>query len=205
MDNQQRRLQQIINLDGIDIDAIQLSNKFLHSTPIKYDFISDLHIIPREHMVIKYNLPNIGVYNNIVLKYYKYISTLSLPKEFCIATLYENKDYAINSDGYLFTIKTRKLVTPYLDEFGYLRVNVRHIKPHTSKRAIYERLHRLICMTFKPITNPSELEVNHIDGNKLNNSLENLEWVTKQENLSHAWDNNLRLLPSEYRKRTLSK
>jgi hypothetical protein len=60
-------------------------------------------------------------------------------------------------------------------------------------------------MTFKPITNPSELEVNHIDGNKLNNSLENLEWVTKQENLSHAWDNNLRLLPSEYRKRTLLK
>lgn len=46
-------------------------------------------------------------------------------------------------------------------------------------------LHRLIAMTFIP--NPLNLpEVNHIDGNKINNSVDNLEWCTNLENVRHA-------------------
>lgn len=51
-------------------------------------------------------------------------------------------------------------------------------------------VHRLLALAFIP--NPDNLEtVNHKDGNKLNNSLDNLEWVSRKDNLLHAMDNNL--------------
>lgn len=78
----------------------------------------------------------------------------------------------------------------------------RTIKPHVNyrgyycikfsyKRKIYRyRLHRLVAMTF--IQNPeSKLEVNHLDGDKSNNSVWNLEWATRQENVQHALDTGL--------------
>ena len=42
-------------------------------------------------------------------------------------------------------------------------------------------------MAFRPIPNPSEMEVNHKDGNKKNNKLSNLEWCTSSENQRHAF------------------
>lgn len=51
--------------------------------------------------------------------------------------------------------------------------------------------HRIICLAFYPNDNYKQLEVNHIDGNKLNNNIENLEWCTRQENIKHSIDNKL--------------
>ena len=50
------------------------------------------------------------------------------------------------------------------------------------------RLHRLVLMAFNPVPNMEELEVNHIDGDKLNNALSNLEWCTSSENQKHAFN-----------------
>lgn len=48
-------------------------------------------------------------------------------------------------------------------------------------------LHRLIALQFVPNDDPeSKTQVNHIDGNKLNNKTENLEWVTPEENMRHS-------------------
>ena len=57
-------------------------------------------------------------------------------------------------------------------------------------------VHRLVANTFIP--NPgNKLEVNHIDSNKINNHISNLEWVTRDENARHAATNNL--MPSGYK------
>lgn len=64
---------------------------------------------------------------------------------------------------------------------GYLEVNIS--KNNIRKKV---RVHRLIAEAFIP--NPeNKPEVNHIDGNKLNNSIENLEWVTRSENIQHSF------------------
>lgn len=71
---------------------------------------------------------------------------------------------------------------------GYLRVGIGHENPRY--------VHRLVAETYIPNPDPDRLtHVNHIDGNKHNNSVSNLEWVTPSENMRHAFDNGLKKNP----------
>ena len=55
----------------------------------------------------------------------------------------------------------------------------------------HKLVHRLVAETFFSYLNSNEYEVNHISGNKKDNSIHNLNWLTRQENLQHARDTGL--------------
>lgn len=92
-------------------------------------------------------------------------------------------NYYITNDGRVWSEKTNKFLSTHLDKNGY--VKVRLVSPN-SKRHTYS-IHRLVMENFSPVENMENLQINHMDGNKKNNNLSNLEWVTPHENIKHAF------------------
>lgn len=105
--------------------------------------------------------------------------------------------YEISSLGFIRGVKRKirtgnteryayqKLLSTRLNNWGYWEVRL-------SKDGITttQFVHRLLALTY--ISNPLGKQfVNHVNGNKADNRLENLEWVTHSENIQHAFDNNL--------------
>lgn len=96
--------------------------------------------------------------------------------------------YYVREDGTIYNAKTNKILSPQLDKDGYQKVQMVSID---GKRHRYS-VHRLVLENFNPVEGMEKLQVNHIDGNKQNNALNNLEWVTCEKNIQHAIKNNLR-------------
>lgn len=88
--------------------------------------------------------------------------------------------YIVFRDGTIFSTNGNKIhPVPNGDGYPSLHINGRS-----------EKLHRIIAECFIP--NPdNKPEVNHIDANKLNSDVSNLEWVTRNENIRHAYDSGL--------------
>ena|SRR5215467_11518513 len=82
--------------------------------------------------------------------------------------------YEVTRDGQVRNGVTQKLLRPY-SGYGKIR-NYRKVRLYGQRGLITQQfVHRLVAITF--------LEVDHKDGNPMNNNLDNLEWVTPFENL----------------------
>ena len=176
-DNQQGRILNIkeIMLQNIDIESI-IVHKSLNREQTKL-FIENLN---KEYIYFKqqFNLNKdqvkrakrviFSIYENNIVDGFKKINSLN--------------SYCVNEYGFVLNIRTRCVIRPSVSKKGYLHICL------TNKNTY--SIHRLVALTF--IENPeNKPEVNHIDGNKLNNYVLNLEWNTTQENIEHKRINNL--------------
>lgn len=103
-------------------------------------------------------------------------------------------DIRISSSGEIKSFEdNQKTPKIYTNRKGYISS---HYQPIKGKNISF-RIHRLVGMLFIDIPDRlkhlplSELQINHIDGDKLNNGVDNLEWVTNAENMKHARDTGL--------------
>lgn len=153
----------INHIDG-DKTNTKLSNLecITQSDNIKHAYETGLLVVPN------YNnfMPNISDENDF------------LQQESKIIPNYPN--YSATKSGKIFSNKTKKYIKGQINNEGYIRLGL--YGTNGEKKFL---VHRLIAETFIP--NPqNKPQVNHIDSNKSNNCVENLEWITNRENREHA-------------------
>ena len=94
-------------------------------------------------------------------------------------TIKEYPQYKFYNNGDIFSIQKNKKLTPHLKN-GYYCLQLNMLNGRK-----YSTVHRLVAKAF--IENPNDYKyVNHKDGNKTNNNVDNLEWMTQKQNIQHA-------------------
>lgn len=93
-------------------------------------------------------------------------------------------DYAATTDGRIYSFRNKTFLKPQKQSSGYHMVSL-----YTETKKKRWLIHRIIAITFLGLPE-GNMDVNHKDCDKHNNHLSNLEWVSRQENVIHAMNNN---------------
>ena|SRR6056297_1976428 len=97
--------------------------------------------------------------------------------------------YYVYEDGSVYSLRKERFLKPQLNSCGYVLYHLTQDKPYKGKKTKIFSAHRLVLISFEGYsTDKKKKEVNHIDGNKLNNHLSNLEWVTHSENILKSFE-----------------
>ena len=95
--------------------------------------------------------------------------------------------YCATEDGHIYSEHLKRNISEYFDKDGYKKVRLSN---GNGTRKVFS-VHRLILETFCPNENSDKLQVNHKDGDKTNNHISNLEWVTCKQNVQHGYETGL--------------
>lgn len=94
--------------------------------------------------------------------------------------------YAVSNAGEIWSVYSKKVLKPLRSNNGYMYVNL-----YKNGVAKHHWLHRIVACAFLGPGTDERNQVNHINGIKSDNFVENLEWVTQEENMSHAIETGL--------------
>lgn len=94
-------------------------------------------------------------------------------------------NYEVSSEGRVRNAKTGRILKPQPHNSGYLQVS---LSKNNKEKSF--KIHRLVADRFYDGDHDG-LDVNHIDGDKTNNHISNLEFCTRSRNVRHAFDNGL--------------
>lgn len=97
-----------------------------------------------------------------------------------IKDIKEFKDYTIDTEGNVYSKRKHKCLKQTINKYGYCKVTLQKDK----YKKMYS-VHRLVAEAFIPNYNKLP-QVNHIDGDKQNNHVANLEWCTAKHNMNEA-------------------
>lgn len=106
-------------------------------------------------------------------------------------------NYEVSSNGKIRNVKTGRILKTTINDRGYEQVCLHEKNVQSAKR-----VHRLVADAFFDGDHTGR-DVNHIDGNKTNNFIGNLEWCSRKENIAHAYQTGLKEEPTRVKVRVV--